>query len=101
MSLLVLGLAEEFKGRVAVNALWPQTLIATAALQIISPDLTRQSRKPDIMADAAHAILTKGLAVTGRFFIDEAVLRDEGLEDFSSYACVPGATLRRDLYLDA
>jgi len=101
MSLLVLGLAEEFKGRVAVNALWPQTLIATAALQIISQDLTRQSRKPDIMADAAHAILTRGLEVTGRFFIDEAVLREEGLEDFSSYACVPGATLRRDLYLDS
>jgi len=101
MSLIVLGLAEEFKGRVAVNALWPQTLIATAAIRIFDEDLTRQSRKPDIMADAAYTILTKGLDVTGRFFIDEAVLRDEGLKDFSVYACVPGATLRRDLYLDA
>lgn len=100
MSLIVLGLAEEFKGRVAVNALWPQTLIATAAIQMIDQDLIRQSRKPDIMADAAHAILTKGLDVTGRFFIDEAVLRDEGIEDFSSYAYLPGATLQRDLYLD-
>jgi len=101
MSLIVLGLAEEFKGRVAVNALWPQTLIATAAIQMIGQDLIRQSRKPDIMADAAHAILTKGLDVTGRFFIDEAVLRDEGIEDFRSYAYLLGATLQRDLYLDA
>jgi citronellol/citronellal dehydrogenase len=101
MSLIVLGLAAEFKGRVAVNALWPQTVIDTAALQVISQDLARQSRKPDIMADAAHAILTKGLDVTGRFFIDEAVLRDEGKEDLDSYACVPGATLQRDFFLDA
>jgi citronellol/citronellal dehydrogenase len=101
MSLLVLGLAAEFKGRVAVNALWPQTVIDTAALQVISQDLARQSRKPAIMADAAHAILTKGLDVTGRFFIDDAVLRGEGVKDLDSYACVPGATLQRDFFLDA
>lgn len=100
MSMIVLGLAEEFKGRVAVNALWPQTLIATSAIKMIDPDLIRQSRKPDIMADAAHAILTKGPDFTGQFFIDEAVLRTEGVEDFSAYAYEPGATLRRDLYLD-
>jgi len=100
MSLVVLGLAEEFKGRVAVNALWPQTVIATAAIRMLGADLTCQSRKPDIMADAAHAILSKGIDVTGRFFIDEAVLRDEGVRDFGSYAYVPGATLRRDLFLD-
>src|SRR5580765_2260817 len=62
MSLLVLGMAEEFRGRVAVNALWPQTIIATAAIRnLMSEDLIRQCRKPAIMADAAHAILTKGL----------------------------------------
>jgi citronellol/citronellal dehydrogenase len=101
MSLLVLGLGEELKGRVAVNALWPQTWIATAAIWNRGQDLIKQCRKPEIMADAAHAILTKGVDVTGKFFIDEHVLREEGLSDFSSYSCVPGATLRRDLYLEA
>jgi len=101
MSLIVLGLAEEFKGRVAVNALWPKTVIDTAALRIIDQDLARHSRKPAIMADAAHAILTRELEETGRFFIDEAVLRDEGVTDFGCYACVPGATLQRDFFLDA
>lgn len=100
MSMIVLGLAEEFKGKVAVNALWPQTLIATAALQIAGHDLARFSRKPEIMGDAAHAILTRGKEVTGNFFIDEAVLREEGVKDFSGYAFIPGAPLQRDLYLD-
>jgi len=101
MSLLVLGLAEELKGRVAVNALWPQTWIATAAIWNRGQDLIKQCRKPEIMADAAHAILTKETDVTGKFLIDEHVLREEGVQDFSSYACVAGATLRRDLYLEA
>ena len=101
MSLIVLGLAEELKGRVAVNALWPQTAIDTAALQLVGQDMSRHARKPDIMADAAHAILTKGREVTGRFFIDEAVLREEGVQDFGPYACVPGESLWRDLFLDA
>ena len=94
-------LAEELKGRVAVNALWPQTWIATAAIWNRGQNLIKQCRKPEIMADAAHAILMKGSDVTGKFFIDEHVLREEGLKDFNSYACVPGATLRRDLYLEA
>lgn len=101
MSLVVLGLAEEFKGRIAVNALWPQTVIATAAIKMIDPDLIRHSRKPEIMADAVHAILTKGPDVTGRFFIDEAVLRDEGVTDFDPYAYEPGAILQRDFFLGA
>jgi citronellol/citronellal dehydrogenase len=101
MSLLALGLAEELKGRVAVNALWPQTWIATAAIWSRGQDLIKQCRKPEIMADAARAILTREIDVTGKFFIDEQVLREEGLEDFTSYACVAGATLRRDLYLEA
>jgi citronellol/citronellal dehydrogenase len=101
MSLLVLGLAEEFRGRVAVNALWPQTIIATAAIANLGgPELLKQSRQPEIMADAAHAILTKGLEFTGNFLIDEDVLRGEGVDNFASYAYAPGEELRRDLFVD-
>ena len=102
MSLVVLGLAEELKGRVAVNALWPQTTIATAAIwNRAGQDLIKQCRKPEIMADAAHAILTRELDFTGKFLIDEQVLRNEGVQDFTPYACAPGEPLRRDLFLDA
>ncbi len=101
MSLMVLGLAEEFKGRVAVNALWPQTIIATAAIwNLGGQDLIKHCRKPEIMADAAYAVMTKGLEFTGKFLIDEQVLRDEGIEDFSSYAFAPGEPLRPDLFVD-
>ena len=100
MSLIALGLAEEFKGRVAVNALWPQTIIATAAIwNLGGPELLKNCRKSEIVADAAHAILTKGLDFTGKFLIDEQVLRSEGVEDFTSYACVPGEPLRPDLFV--
>ena len=101
MSLIVLGLAEELKGRVAVNALWPQTWIATAAILNRGQDLARHCRKPEIMADAARIVLTQGVDVTGNFFVDENVLRKNGLKDFDSYACVPSGDLRRDLFLDA
>jgi citronellol/citronellal dehydrogenase len=102
MSLVVLGLAEEFRGRVAVNGLWPQTIIATAAIwNLGGQDLLKQCRKPEIMADAAHAIVTKGLDFTGNFLIDEEVLRSEGVEDFTSYAYSRGEPVRRDLFLDA
>ena len=102
MSLLVLGLAEELKGKVAVNALWPQTWIATAAIwNRMGQDSAKHCRKPEIMADAAQAILTRGVDVTGKFFIDEQILREEGRDDFSAYAYVPGADLKRDLYLEA
>lgn len=101
MSFVTLGLAEEFRGRVAVNSLWPQTIISTAAIwNVIGPDLIKRCRKPEIMADAAHAIVTKGREFTGRFLIDEQVLRDEGVTDFATYACAPGEPLRRDLFLD-
>ncbi|MBI3862817.1 MAG: NAD(P)-dependent oxidoreductase [Planctomycetia bacterium] len=101
MSLVTLGLAEEFKGKVAVNSLWPQTIISTAAIwNVIGPDLIKQCRTPEIMADAAHAILTRRLDFTGQFLIDEQVLRDAGVTDFSQYACSPGEPLRRDLFLD-
>ena len=102
MSLTVLGLAAELKGKVAVNALWPQTWIATAAIAMIAGEEgLKASRKPEIMADAAHAILTKGIDYTGKFLIDEAVLREEGVTDFARYAAVPGGSPRRDLFLDS
>jgi citronellol/citronellal dehydrogenase len=102
MSLLVLGMAEELKGRVAVNALWPQTTIATAAIRMIGGGaLEKHSRKPEIMADAAHAVLIRGPDFSGNFLIDEQVLRKAGVTDFGQYACSPGEELRRDLFLDA
>lgn len=86
MSLCVLGLAEEFQGQVAVNALWPKTTIATAAVDMLGgDDLMKASRKPDIMADAAHAILTRDVSYTGHFCLDEAVLREAGVTDFAPY----------------
>jgi citronellol/citronellal dehydrogenase len=88
MSLCVLGTAEEFRGDgIACNALWPRTAIATAAIaHIAGPDTLRLTRTPEIMADAAHAILTRGArACTGNFFIDDEVLREAGMTDFARY----------------
>jgi len=94
MSMCVLGMAEELKGqKIAVNALWPKTVINTAAVQnLLGGDATvRGSRKPDIMADAAHAILTrKSSEFTGHFCIDENVLREAGVTYFSPYSMTPG-----------
>src|SRR5690349_20849654 len=94
MSMCVLGMAEEFRGRVAVNALWPRTVIATAAVRNLlgGEEVIRHSRKPEIMADAAYAILTRDKnQSTGNFFIDEDVLRESGVSDMEQYAVVPGA----------
>jgi citronellol/citronellal dehydrogenase len=103
MSLCVLGLAEEFRSAgIAVNALWPRTIIATAAVQNLlgGEDAVRQARKPDIMADAAHVILTKpSREFTGRFLLDEDLLRAEGMTDFSSYLMVPGVEPMLDFFL--
>ena len=101
MSLVTLGLAAELKGKVAVNSLWPQTWIATAAIASIAGEAgLKASRKAEIMADAAHVVLTKGIDFTGQFLIDEAVLREAGVSDFTRYLAVPGASPRRDLFLD-
>jgi citronellol/citronellal dehydrogenase len=103
MSMCALGMAEEFKGKVAVNALWPRTMIATAAVLNLlgGEESARHSRKPEIMADAAHAIFSKDKAAcTGNFFIDEDVLRAEGVTDFSGYGVVPGEALTTDLFLE-
>ena len=101
MSLCVLGLAEEFEGKVAVNALWPKTTIATAAVNMLGgEDLMKASRKPDIMADAAHAILTKDVTYTGRFCIDEQVLRDAGVTDFVPYRVDPNVEPTPDFFVE-
>ena len=101
MSLASLGLAEEFHGRVAVNALWPSTTIATAAIRnIVGGDaMMRRSRSPDIVADAAYLILTRPVSFTGHFLIDEEVLRGHGATDFSHYKYDPSAELEADLFL--
>ena len=94
MSMCVLGMSEELKSqKIAVNALWPRTVIATAAVQnLLGGDATvRGSRKPDIMADAAHAILTrKSSEFTGHFCIDDTILRESGVTDLSAYSMTPG-----------
>lgn len=103
MSLITLGLSQEFAGRVAVNALWPRTIIATAAVRNLGGGeaVLKGSRTPEIMADAAHAILTRKAAdYTGRFLIDEAVLRENGVSDFERYASAPGEKLQIDLFVD-
>ena len=104
MSMCVLGHAEEFKPYgIAVNALWPRTVIQTAALQMIPGVKPEHCRTPAIMADAAYAILTTDAATTtGNFFIDETVLRQAGLSngDFAQYSVVPGSRqLLPDLFL--
>jgi citronellol/citronellal dehydrogenase len=103
MSMCVLGMAEEFRDRgVAVNALWPRTTIATAAVRNLlgGDELIRHSRKPDIMADAAHVILARNSReCTGNFFIDEDLLREAGVTDFDRYSVVSGAELRPDFFV--
>lgn len=103
MSMCTLGMAEEFRAQgIAVNSLWPRTTIATAAIAVNFPEaILKASRKPLIMADAAYAIFNRdSREATGNFYIDEAVLRETGVSDFSHYAVTPGATLYTDLYLD-
>jgi citronellol/citronellal dehydrogenase len=103
MSLCALGMAEELRGDgIAVNTLWPRTVIATAAVQnLLGGDSTMHgSRKPEIMADSAHWILTQpSRECTGNFFIDEQVMKLAGVTDLSSYASVPGAALIDDFFL--
>jgi citronellol/citronellal dehydrogenase len=103
MSMCVLGMAEELKHqRIAVNALWPRTVIATAAVQNLlgGDDVIKGSRSPEIVADAAHFILTRpSHEQTGTFFIDEDVLRAAGVSDLSKYSTVPGAELYPDFFV--
>lgn len=103
MSLCVLGMAEEFRPEgIAVNALWPRTVIATAAVQNLlgGDEMMAAARKPEIVADAAHWILTRpSRECTGNFFVDEEVLRGAGVTDFDRYAVRPGTELAPDLFV--
>jgi citronellol/citronellal dehydrogenase len=104
MSMCTLGLAAEFKrDGVAVNSLWPETTIATAAIRNLlgGEAMMQASRTPDIVADAAYEILTRNAReCTGNFFIDVDVLRSVGVTDFAKYSVVPDAKLQRDLFVD-
>jgi citronellol/citronellal dehydrogenase len=104
MTLCVLGMAEEFRGDgIAVNALWPRTAIDTEAIRLISgQQARRRTRSPEIMADAAHLILTKpSRGFTGNFLIDDEVLREAGVTDLSRYrqADVDDSQLMRDFFV--
>lgn len=103
MSMCVLGMAEEFKSDgIAVNALWPRTAIATAAVQnhLGGDEIMKLSRNVDIMADSAYSILTKdSKSFTGNFCIDDLVLYEDGVKDFSKYASVPFDQLMPDFFV--
>ncbi len=102
MSMCVLGMAAEFRGKVAFNALWPRTTIATAAIAMVGGEaMMKRSRTPQIMADAAHAVLVRPFAeCTGNFFIDDEVLAQGGVTDLDHYAVDPSATLSPDFFID-
>lgn len=100
MSMCVLGMAREFEADgIAVNALWPFTMIETAATKAMGVP-QNGCRTPDIISDAAYAILTRDARTcTGNFFIDQDVLAAEGETDFSRYSAVPGTALTKDLFV--
>ena len=103
MSMCVLGMAGEFREQgIAVNALWPRTTIATAAVEMLGgEELLMHSRKPEIMADAAYVILTKpSREFTGNFCIDDTVIEGEGITDLSAYSVSPGAELAPDFFVE-
>ena len=103
MSLSVIGWAEEFReSAIAVNALWPRTYIATSAMNLLGGGAAvRRARKPEIVAEAAHAILLRpSRGCTGNFFIDEEVLREAGIADFSGYSVDPSQEPLLDLFVE-
>ena len=103
MSMCVLGMAGEFREQgIAVNALWPRTTIATAAVNMLGGDeLMRMSRKPDIMADAAHAIVSRpSREFTGNFCVDDEVLESEGVTDLSGYSVDPSVQPAPDFFVE-
>lgn len=102
MSLCVRGWAQEFKDAgVAANALWPRTTISTAATKLLGDEIFANSRKPEIMADAAYWILTqKSRQCSGNYFLDETVLRDSGVTEFKDYVNDPSNPLFTDLLVD-
>ena len=105
MSMCTLGMAAEYaQDGIAFNSLWPRTIIATAAVQNLlgGDEAMARSRKPEILADSAHAILVRDShECTGNFFIDDEVLAEEGVTDLSDYGYGDGAELQTDIFLDA
>jgi len=103
MSMCVLGMAEEFReAGIAVNALWPRSIIATAALQVIPGAEPERGRTPEIVADAAwHILARSSRSTTGNFFIDDEVLAAAGITDLSRYAVAKGQPLRSDLFISS
>ncbi|HXS05725.1 MAG TPA: NAD(P)-dependent oxidoreductase [Rhizomicrobium sp.] len=101
MSLCVLGMAAEFAGKVAFNALWPRTGIATAAIRLAagSDDAARSCRKPDILADAAYAIFHKPVTFSGQFLIDDTFLAENGVTNFDVYRVDPSRDLFEDFFV--
>jgi citronellol/citronellal dehydrogenase len=102
MSLFTLGLAQELAPfGIAVNSLWPKTIIATAAVEnLLGPERIKRCRYPAIVADAAHAIVTRpSKEFTGKFCIDEDILREAGITDFKKYAVDPGQEPELDFYI--
>ncbi len=104
MSMCVLGMAGEFREQgVAVNALWPRTAIATAAIKNLlgGEEMMRRSRKPEIMADAAHFILTQSSReFTGNFCIDDEIMERAGVTDLAAYAVDPSQDLMQDFFVE-
>src|SRR5580693_4170162 len=105
MSLCMLGMAAEYRAAgIACNALWPRTTIATAAVEFAlgGAAMLQRCRKPEIVADAAHVILSRNAReCTGQFFIDDRVLYEAGVRDLDAYSVEPGAKLLGDLFIDA
>jgi citronellol/citronellal dehydrogenase len=101
MSLVMLGLAGEQHGKIAVNALWPRTSIGTAVVRnLLGGDaLMNMSRTPDIMADAAHRIFNKPKTFSGNFLIDDTFLASEGVTDFDQYRVDPSQPLQVDFFV--
>jgi citronellol/citronellal dehydrogenase len=101
MSLVVLGLAGELRGKVAVNALWPRTIIATAAVKnLLGGDaMIRMSRKPEILAEAAYRVFQKPKSFSGNFLIDDTFLAGEGVSDFDQYRVDPSQPLQADFFV--
>jgi len=104
MSMVMLGMAEEFRpDGIACNSLWPRTTVATAAVEFSlgGEEMLHSSRRPEIMADAAYAILNKpSRDYTGRFLLDDDVLAAEGVTDFASYRFDPERKLTVDIFVD-
>jgi citronellol/citronellal dehydrogenase len=100
--MVVLGMAEEFRGKVAFNALWPRTGIATAAIQfaLTGEEGLKHCRTVDITADAAHAVFLKDAKTfSGNFLIDDSFLYGEGVRDFLQYSVDPTASLMPDFFV--